>query len=525
MTLHISAQAVRRFCLDELRPYARENPEFYDVAGREHYRLLAYLSTKVRGNIFDVGTHRGASALALSFNPENTVLSFDVVEKTHPVVDQRRNIHRFVRDLWDPTVRFIYRTALLGSPLILLDVDPHEGEREREFLDWLDDNEYKGIVLLDGVWHFKGLREKVWYQIPRAGKVDLTRVGHWSGTGLVPFGTSVEFDEEPTDEDLAGWTLVTGYFDLTKEPDANPELSSRPPSWYIEEHSSSTLALEHDLVVYTEPGFEETVWRKRPEHLHPRTTVRTLRFSEFPLYRHREEIWKNRGGHACRRDPRNTASFYIMCMSKLSMVEQATKVRPQNTHLAWLDIGIERLGLGNIASLDGALAVRRDAFSTCRIAYHPPPTTDAKAFFGNGCSDPEANCGRCTFCGTFFTVGREAVVEVNALAESEFVRLLEHGYGHVDEQVMAFMHGARPDLFDWYVGDYAQAITNYVVVRENPGAPIANLILPSVGAHDWDAARKSSRILWRSYEAGECRLTDLELDQLLWCLREVRKHT
>ena len=40
MTLRITAQDVRRFSLDELRPFARDNPEFYGVAGREHYRLL-----------------------------------------------------------------------------------------------------------------------------------------------------------------------------------------------------------------------------------------------------------------------------------------------------------------------------------------------------------------------------------------------------------------------------------------------------------------------------------------------------
>lgn len=523
MTLHISAQDVRRFSLDELRPFARDNPEFYAEAGKEHYRLLAYLSTKVSGTLIDIGTHRGASALALSFNPANRVLTFDIEERTPQIVDHRSNVTRFIEDLTKDNVRNKYRRTLLESPLILLDIDPHEGERECEFLEWLEVNEYKGLVVLDDVWHFKDLREKVWYEIPRSRKIDLTRVGHWSGTGLMTYGERPFFDEEPKKEELAGWTLVTGYFDLGKEPDANDSLRVRNPDWYLTEHSASVLSLEYDLVVFTEPEFEEAVMRKRPGLLHPRTTVVTQRFSDFPLFKHRERIWENRGGHHCRRDPRNTASFYLMCMSKLHMLEKASAARPDSTHLAWVDIGIERLGLENIAALDRAMALRRNGFSTCRIAYQK--ADDFRAFFGNGCSDASADCGKCTFCGTFFTVDRASVSEVNALAEAEFVRLLEAGYGHVDEQVMAFMHAARPDLFSWYLGDYAEAIVNYGRVREHPEAPLHNLILPSIAARDWETAALGTKILWDSYERGDCQFSEADLSGLLWAKREVRKRT
>jgi len=527
MTLRIIADDVRCFSLEELRPFARDNPEFYAPAGREHYRLLAYLSTKVSGTIFDIGTHRGASAIALSYNPENTVVTYDVADNAPPIVDRKPNILRFIRDIVAPEGRERIREELLKSPLILLDIDPHEGTREAEFLSWLQNNGYRGIVLLDDVWHFKALREKVWYQIPRRQKIDLTSVGHWSGTGLVSINgrEGIYFNEAPSSEDLSGWTLVTGYFDLTKEPDANPELSSRPPSWYLEEHSSGTLAAEHDLVVFTEPEFEEAVWRKRPQFLHSRTMVVCQRFSDFPLYEHRERIWENRhGAHQCARDRRNTASYYLFCMARSAMLKHAIDVT-EAPFYAWINICVERMGIRNIMYLDDALACRRHGFSTCRIGYQPPPT-DLAAFYGKGgCADPASSCGGCTFCSGFYTGDRASMHEVSTLMEEQFVRALEAGYGHADEQIMALVHARRPDLFNWYPGDYAQMIMNYVGVRENPGAPIGNLLLPAVAAGDWEVAKLAEARLWDSYVLGKCELDDAELEKLLWAMREVRKHT
>src|SRR5580692_2267406 len=97
------------------------------------------------------------------------------------------------------------------------------------------------------------------------------------------------------------WTLVTGYFDLTKQPDCVPELATRPPEYYLEQHCGGVLGLDRDLVVFTENRFEEKIWAKRPTHLHDRTRVVTQRFSDFPLFRYRERIWENRRGRNCSR--------------------------------------------------------------------------------------------------------------------------------------------------------------------------------------------------------------------------------
>ena len=52
---------------------------FLGNAGREHYKLLAYFSTLFNNQtLLDIGTYKGCSALALAFNENNNVKSFDL---------------------------------------------------------------------------------------------------------------------------------------------------------------------------------------------------------------------------------------------------------------------------------------------------------------------------------------------------------------------------------------------------------------------------------------------------------------
>lgn len=165
--------------------------EFLGAPGREHYRLLSYLSSLFNGaNIIDIGTHQGASALALSMNSSNTVHSFDIIDSIGnrvPSAKTRENIKLYIDDVFSPEGREKHRDLLLSSPLIFIDVDPHNGTMEYDIYCWLRDEAYQGIVIFDDIHHFQGMRELFWSRIDPPCKVDLTSHGHWSGTGLVSF--------------------------------------------------------------------------------------------------------------------------------------------------------------------------------------------------------------------------------------------------------------------------------------------------------------------------------------------------
>jgi hypothetical protein len=155
--------------------------------GKEHYKLLAYLSTLYNGaEIFDIGTHMGYSALALSHNPNNVVLSFDI--ERHGALPTAPNIEYRLENLLIPNTPWADR--LLASPLIFFDIAPHIGNLEYEFYVWLRDNHYQGIAVFDDIFYFKEMTDNFWDKVPAEHKLDLTRVGHWSGTGLVYFNPS-----------------------------------------------------------------------------------------------------------------------------------------------------------------------------------------------------------------------------------------------------------------------------------------------------------------------------------------------
>jgi hypothetical protein len=163
--------------------------DFLKNEGDEHYKLLAFLSTLFKGrDIIDIGTYKGASALAPSYTPENTVYSFDSIRSFR--LPSAHNIQYVLRDLWDPLVRSVHEERLLGSAFIFLDIAPHAGSQEFEFYQWLKAKKYKGFIIFDDIFHFQGMWDTLWTKIPNNEKLDLTHLGHWSGTGLIHFASS-----------------------------------------------------------------------------------------------------------------------------------------------------------------------------------------------------------------------------------------------------------------------------------------------------------------------------------------------
>ena len=134
--------------------------------------------------LVDIGTFVGFSAHALSCGGQHVarVITYDVVDcipREQPF-DARveRRIGDCVRDLHD----------FIGAPLIVLDVDPHDGRQEQRIVDALRENGYRGIVLCDDIHLNDDMRR--WWSGIGLKKLDVTRYGHWSGSGIIVFDES-----------------------------------------------------------------------------------------------------------------------------------------------------------------------------------------------------------------------------------------------------------------------------------------------------------------------------------------------
>jgi SAM-dependent methyltransferase len=179
----LSRQAISHIDLKPLSKHA-VCPEyrgyFLNTGFVEHYQLLAYLSTRFDdATLFDIGTLKGYSALALSYNPANRVISYDIKDfKELEELEKLTYIdYRIGNALQDP--------ELLSSPLILLDTE-HDGTFENQVYAFLRQNRYKGLLILDDIY-LNDAMKRFWHAIDLP-KEDLTNIGHWSGTGVVDFG-------------------------------------------------------------------------------------------------------------------------------------------------------------------------------------------------------------------------------------------------------------------------------------------------------------------------------------------------
>ena len=153
---------------------------FLEKAGIEHYKLIAYISTMFdNSNLIDVGTYKGNSALAMSYNSSNRVHSFDLKDfiDLHglPV-----NLTHYIDNILNEN----YKDLILSSPFILLDTS-HDGTFEKQFYFYLKENNYIGYLLLDDIKLNEEMKE-YWNWIEEE-KYDVSDFGHWSGTGLVIF--------------------------------------------------------------------------------------------------------------------------------------------------------------------------------------------------------------------------------------------------------------------------------------------------------------------------------------------------
>lgn len=149
---------------------------FHQPPGQEHYRLLSFISYLFKKQtLLDIGTYEGNSAVALASNPKNKVISYDIEPR---MIIEKPNIEYRIGNVMDDV------KLVLSSPFILLDTF-HNGDFEQEFVDFLLDIKYQGMLMLDDIYLNKPMK-KFWNKI-KLEKYDLTSLGHFTGTGLVIF--------------------------------------------------------------------------------------------------------------------------------------------------------------------------------------------------------------------------------------------------------------------------------------------------------------------------------------------------
>ena len=159
----------------DLAPFVKQY--FYLNSGVEHYRLLAHISSYYKNEtLLDIGSYKGGSALALSFNKNNTVISIDIENHLELSINRANIEFKILNILNHPNL-------LQKSKLIMLDT-AHDGLFERELYTYLIESNWNGIIIADDI-HLNQPVKKWWQSIDNKYKYDITKFGHHSGTGLI----------------------------------------------------------------------------------------------------------------------------------------------------------------------------------------------------------------------------------------------------------------------------------------------------------------------------------------------------
>lgn len=161
---------------------------YYDLeSGKQEYRLYSYLSTLFDNiTILDIGTYNGRSAVSLSHNENNKVISYNInddIKDLHHKIYTKSNIEFLIKNVLDD----LNEEFLKNVKIVLIDID-HFYTIEKEIMDKLKELNYDGLILLDDIKHpspkeFEAM-QKLWNEIEDE-KYNITKYGHWSGTGLV----------------------------------------------------------------------------------------------------------------------------------------------------------------------------------------------------------------------------------------------------------------------------------------------------------------------------------------------------
>lgn len=193
MEIQISSDVLDKFKLKNHEYLV--DPTYYDLlSGKQEYRLYSYLTTFFdNAIILDIGTLNGRSAISLSHNESNQVISYNIVDDIkdpNHMIYTKPNIEFRIKDVLDDlTPELVAKTKI-----VMIDID-HFEVIEREIIQRLDELGFSGIILLDDIHHpwpkEREAMQRLWNSLEYK-KYDVTKYGHSSGTGLIIMNSDIK---------------------------------------------------------------------------------------------------------------------------------------------------------------------------------------------------------------------------------------------------------------------------------------------------------------------------------------------
>ena len=176
------------------------NSNYYEEkSGIQEYRLYSYLSTFFNNTtILDIGTFDGRSAVALSHNENNKIISYDIynhINNNYHKIYTKKNISFNIKNVLDD----LNEEMIKNVKIVMIDIDHYE-TIETLIINKLKQLNFSGFIILDDITKhpdpvMNSCMNKLWDNITDT-KYDFTKYGHWSGTGIIVMNDDITFQFE-----------------------------------------------------------------------------------------------------------------------------------------------------------------------------------------------------------------------------------------------------------------------------------------------------------------------------------------
>ena len=195
MNIPISNNILDNFKLIN-QEYLVDKMHYNDKSGIQEYRLYSYLSTYFYNTIIlDIGTLNGRSAISLSHNDTNNVISYDIynnINNDNHIIYSKKNIKFNIKNVLDD----LNEELIKNVKIVMIDIDHYE-TIELEIINRLKELNFSGIILLDDITNHPDPQINIcmnilWNNI-HDKKYDFTKYGHFSGTGIVVINYDINF--------------------------------------------------------------------------------------------------------------------------------------------------------------------------------------------------------------------------------------------------------------------------------------------------------------------------------------------
>jgi GT2 family glycosyltransferase len=201
-------------------------------------------------------------------------------------------------------------------------------------------------------------------------------------------------------------------------------------------------------------------------------------------------------------DPRkDTPLHQIVQWSKFDLLEEVIADDPfDSDHFAWID-----LALGYVAAAPTVFPMPTDRVALLQMR----PVADREVEVPLDFVRHE----RGRIAGGFFRGGRHALRQVIDEFRAHLASLLAQHFRPNEQMILGILTARRPELFDFYYGDYPSLLTNWDHVRRDVGAVLDNV--SHCRTLDLaDQAREVCDRIRSSIQAGALHMTASQLSRL-----------